>query len=81
VDRRAGIKLHAVTFTSFEVTGNTARITGTCENKGDPCTFEVTLVDVGPSGTKDKIDFVVGGSVSYHAGGVITSGNIRVSGA
>ena len=78
-DNGRNIDLHAVSFTSFSVSGHTARFGGVCRNNDRRCEFKVVVIDrADPGAGKDEIRLTVTSGPSYKARGRIQTGNIQV---
>jgi hypothetical protein len=77
VNKVTGEHVKSIQFLTFTVTGNTARFTGNCTNKGLPCTFDVTVQDNGNPG-KGRDRFSISGWGIVANGGTLNGGNILI---
>jgi hypothetical protein len=71
-----GDLVHSKSFTSFNISGNTATFGGTCTDSGVPCTFTVTVTDNGEPGKSDIFTISLNGGPVQ--GGTLRGGSIQV---
>jgi streptogramin lyase len=76
VNHANGDNVHSVQITDLQITRPTATFSGTCTNRGAPCTFKVTVTDGGSAGSADS--FSITGTGITPASGTLRGGNIVI---